>query len=86
MSTQTSLDKAGANFVSQFRDRQEPSLSGRRRRLNPAITIAHQSGAGAPEIAGQLARSLQKINTDRLSNEDAVALISEGAQRFFSGL
>ena len=26
------------------------------------------------------------INTDRLLNGDAVALISEGAQRFFSGL
>jgi hypothetical protein len=26
------------------------------------------------------------INTDRLSNADAVALISEGAQRFCSGL
>jgi len=29
--------------------------------LNPAITISHQTGAGAPEIAGQLAQTLQKM-------------------------
>ena len=57
---QTSLDKSGAYFVSQCHDRQEPLSSGRLRRLNPAVTISHQTGAGAPEIAGLLAQSLQQ--------------------------
>jgi len=60
MNTQTPLDKSGAYFVSQCQDRQEPFPSGRLRQLNPAITISHQTGAGAPEIAGQLAQSLQQ--------------------------
>ena len=60
MTIQYPLDKSGAYFVSQCQDRQEPLTSGRLRRLNPAITISYQTGAGAPEIAGQLALSLQK--------------------------
>lgn len=61
MNTQTLMDKSRAYFVSQGKDWQEPATSGSLRRLNPTITISHQTGAGAAEIAGQLAQSLQNM-------------------------
>ena len=59
MNAQTVMDKSWAYFVSQSRGQPEPALTGHRRWLNPTITISHQAGAGAPEIAGGLARALQ---------------------------
>jgi hypothetical protein len=60
MNPQTSIDKSGAYFISQFKDRHEPLPSGDVRLFKPTITISHQTGAGAPEIAEQLTRLLQK--------------------------
>lgn len=61
MNTQT-IDKSGAYFISQFKDRHEPLSLINVRQLKPAITISHQIGAGAQEIAEQLIRLLQKSN------------------------
>jgi len=60
MNTDTLVDKSTAYFVSQCRDRVETPPMAQPGRLRPAITISHQTGAGAPEIAERLAISLQK--------------------------
>jgi hypothetical protein len=60
MKAQTSIDKSGAYFISQFKDRHESRSSAEACRLKPAITISHQTGAGAPEIAERLTHLLQK--------------------------
>ena len=59
MNTLTSIDKSGAYFISQFKDLPEPRPPVNERPLKPAITISHQSGAGAQEIAEQLMGLLQ---------------------------
>ena len=60
MKTETLIEKSGAYFLSQCHDRPEhlppEGLCG----LKPAITISHQAGAGAPEVADHLAKSLPK--------------------------
>jgi hypothetical protein len=60
MNTRTLVDKSGAYCVSQSKSPAEPKSTASLLRLNPAITISHQTGAGAPEIAGQLAPALQR--------------------------
>ncbi len=60
MNTQTSIDKSAAYFVSQCKDRHEHMAAAHSRLLKPSITISHQTGAGAPEIAVQLAHILQE--------------------------
>ena len=60
MNTETSMDKSGAYFISQLKDRPERAQPPGVRRLKPTISISHQTGAGAPEIAEQLIRRLQK--------------------------
>lgn len=51
------MEKSGAYIISQRRSREEARVA---RGLKPAITISHETGAGAPEIAGQVAQILQK--------------------------
>lgn len=53
----TIMEKSSAYIISQRRGREEARGS---RGLKPAITISHETGAGAPEIAGQVAQILQK--------------------------
>lgn len=60
MNTELLMDKSAAYFVSQCRDRMAHLPGGRAGLLRPAVTISHQTGAGAPEIAEGLAISLQK--------------------------
>lgn len=62
MNPRSSIDKSGAYFISQFKDQREPQPPVDTNQLKPAITISHQTGAGAQEIAGQLIRLLQKSN------------------------
>jgi hypothetical protein len=62
MNTKSSIDKSSAYFISQFKDQREPLPSANVHQLKPAITISHQTGAGAQEIAGELIRQLQKSN------------------------
>src|SRR5436190_20630706 len=62
MNVEMLMDKSAAYFVSQCRDRMERLSSPPHGRLRPAITISHQTGAGAPEIAERLAVTLQKPN------------------------
>ncbi len=54
------MEKSPAYFVSQCRNRVERLSRERDDRLRPTITISHQTGAGAPEIAERLAMALQK--------------------------
>jgi cytidylate kinase len=60
MKTETLIEKSGAYFLSQCQDRPEhrppEGLCG----IKPAITISHQAGAGAPEVADHLAKALAK--------------------------
>lgn len=56
----TIMEKSGAYIVSQRRRRDEAAPPVR---LKPALTISHETGAGAPEIAGQVAQLLQKTET-----------------------
>lgn len=60
MNAQTLIDKSGAYFVSQFKDHHEPSLPVDMRSIKPTITISHQTGSGALEIAEQLICLFQK--------------------------
>lgn len=60
MDIETIMEKSGAYIVSQRRGRVEAVVP---RRLNPALTISHETGAGAPEIAGQVAQILQKTES-----------------------
>lgn len=60
MKTETLIDKSGAYFISQYQDRVEDLRPEGSCHIEPAITIAHQSGAGAPEIADHLAKALPK--------------------------
>ena len=59
MNTQTSIDKSRAYVISQ-RQGHENLAAAHPQLLKPAITISHQTGAGASEIADQLAQVLQK--------------------------
>lgn len=60
MNHQNSIDKSMAAFASLGHDRYERVSATSLRLVRPAITISHQTGTGAPEIAEQLARSLQE--------------------------
>jgi len=60
MNAEMLMDKSTAYFVSQCRDRVGRRPPGVSTRVRPAITLSHQTGAGAPEIAEQLAGVLQK--------------------------
>ena len=60
MNVETSVKKSSAYIVSQYRDRYERMAAAHPRLLKPAITIAHLAGAGAHEIAEQVAQILQK--------------------------
>ena len=59
MNNQSSIDKSMAYCISQSHDRYERVPTTRLRLVRPAITISHQTGTGATEIAQQLAHSLQ---------------------------
>ena len=56
----TSLEKSPSFVVSQFKGPREGKLVGRPPRPGPAVTISHQTGAGAHEIADRVARILQE--------------------------
>jgi hypothetical protein len=60
MSFDTSLEKSHSFVVSQFKGSHESKAVGRRRQCGPAITISHQTGAGAHEIADRVAQILQE--------------------------
>ena len=60
MKNGSSVEKSSAYVVSQCQDRYERMAAAHPRSLKPAITISHQTGAGALEIAEQLAQILQK--------------------------
>ncbi len=60
MDIETIMEKSSAYILSQRRDRNEAVSVADSRRLKPVITFSHQTGAGAPEIAGQAAQILQK--------------------------
>ena len=60
MNIPTMADKSGAYCVSQVKYPEETVSFLNQHRLNPAVTISHQTGAGAPEIASQLARALPR--------------------------
>src|ERR1039458_2566707 len=60
MSIEASVGKSSAYVVSQCQDRYEHMVATRSESLKPAITISHQTGAGAHEIAEHLAQILQK--------------------------
>ena len=60
MNAQSTIDKSGAYFISQCKDFREPPPSSKAGQLKPTITISHQIGAGAPEIAGRLTGLLQE--------------------------
>jgi hypothetical protein len=62
MNAQTSIDKSRAYVISE-RQRHENLTAAHPQLLKPAITISHQTGAGAPEIADQLAQVLQKAES-----------------------
>jgi hypothetical protein len=53
------MEKSGA-YVASHRHREEPIVNAGPYVAHPTITISHQTGAGAPEIAAHLVRSLQK--------------------------
>jgi hypothetical protein len=60
MSIEASAGKSSAYVVSQCKRWYERMAAARPRLLKPAITISHQTGAGAHEIAEPLAQILQK--------------------------
>ena len=63
MSLQTELEELGlcrAYLVSQVAEQRRSSSNGRRLGPGPAITISFQTGAGAHELARELAAILQK--------------------------
>ncbi|MGD0207539.1 MAG: cytidylate kinase-like family protein [Verrucomicrobiota bacterium] len=60
MSLEASAGKSSAYVVSQCKCWYERMAAARPRLLKPAITISHQTGAGAHEIAEPLAQILQK--------------------------
>lgn len=53
------MEKSGSFVASHFREPEKLPVSGRSISSGPAITIAHQTGSGAHEIAELLARLLQ---------------------------
>jgi hypothetical protein len=67
------MEKSGAYVASQ-RHWGEPMTSAGPQVQHPAITISHQTGAGAPEIAEQLAGVLQKTE---LTGTDAWAVFDQ---------
>lgn len=73
MNVEAIREKSGAGVASQ-RHWSEPMASAGVQLPNPAITISHQTGAGAPEIAMQLAGVLQKTE---LTGTDAWAVFDQ---------
>lgn len=61
MKNETIMEKSGAYIVSQRRDRYEDINAPRLRQFEPAITISHETGVGAPEIAREAAGILQEM-------------------------
>jgi hypothetical protein len=59
MKMEVAVEKSQSFVASQFRDLQARLTSSRSQRGGPALTISHQAGAGAHEIAERLARLLQ---------------------------
>jgi len=60
MSINSSLEKSRSFVVSQFQGPHEGKSGGDPRSAGPAITVSHQTGAGAHEIADRLGRMLQE--------------------------
>ena len=60
MNLQNSIDKSIAAIVSLGNDRFERVSPTKLQLVRPAITISYQTGTGAPEIAEQLAHTLQE--------------------------
>jgi cytidylate kinase len=59
MSIDTSLEKSRSFLVSEFKSSQEGKAVVRSQPTGPAITISHQTGAGAHDIAERVAQILQ---------------------------
>lgn len=55
----TAMEKSGSLVASLFQEPRNFRTAGDPVHSGPAITIAHQTGSGAHEIAGQLANILQ---------------------------
>ncbi len=64
MKTEVAVDKSRSFVASQFRDLHERLTAPRRATGGPALTISHQTGAGALEITERLARLLQATESD----------------------
>jgi len=60
MNPEAIAEKTSSYFISQGKERYEQMANAHPHSLRPAITIAHQTGAGAGEIAGRLARMLEQ--------------------------
>jgi hypothetical protein len=61
MSTPIPVEKSSAYITSHFSDRLERMAATPSQSLKPAITISHQTGTGAHEIAERLAHVLQTM-------------------------
>ena len=64
MKTEIAVEKSQSFVASQFRDLKARLDSPRWRRAGPALTISHQTGAGAHEIAERLAGLLQETEPE----------------------
>lgn len=64
MGVETLMEKSSAYLISE-RLRQQHIMPDHSQRTRPAITISHEVGSGAPEIARGVARALQKTEEPR---------------------
>ncbi len=58
----TAVDKSGSFVVSQFKDSTGSRAAHHAASVGPAITISHQTGAGAREVAERLAKIFQETD------------------------
>ena len=61
---QTSIDKSGSFVASQFVEAGGIHDKSRSAQIGPAITLSHQTGAGAHDVAAQLVRIFEQTNPD----------------------
>jgi cytidylate kinase len=64
MKMEIAADISRSFVASQFRDLQERLITPRSQTGGPAVTISHQTGSGAHEIAERLARLLQETESE----------------------
>ena len=60
----TTFDKSGSFVASQFQSLEHLQNPTGSRTVGPAITLSHQTGAGAHEVAKRLAKILQALDRD----------------------